>query len=375
MKRNFYVFTALLCVCLLFSCQKLAPKQDAAAERSRQSTSSTLTGTGNTFTSCGVPTVQGLGNPLGEFATATITNDGTNVYITFTAENGYLLQQASGIVGNFEHLETILAGSNDLTVGPTPPDFLQNLSPQAVSYTFTIPRNGYSGCFLTDVHAVLVKKDAGGNITDTQYAWVLTNNNITSYPFSTYFEYCIQDCPPPPPPGDCGQLRTETPGGWGAVPNGNNSGVYLHAHFAAAFSGGVQVGCYPSNYYINLTTAQAITDLLPTGGTPAALKSSSTNPAAIKNELVGQLVALSLSVGFDDNDPSFGPAGIALGDMKIGSGVFSGWTVRSFLAEANKVLGGCSTNYTASQVNDVADKINKNYDDGMVDTGFLVCPK
>jgi hypothetical protein len=375
MKRNHYVLAALLSASVLFSCQKLAPRQDAATERSRQSTTSTLTGTSNTFTSCGVPTVQGLGNPLGEFATVTITNDATNAYIVFTAENGYLLQQASGILGNLSHLETVLAGSNDLTVGPTPPDFIQNLSPEAGSYTFTIPRNGFSGCVFIDAHAVLVKKDAAGNITDTQYAWVLTTNNINSYPFSTYFEYCTQDCPPPPPPGDCGQLRTETPGGWGAVPNGNNPGTYLHAKFAAAFPGGVQVGCYPSNYYISLTTAQAITDLLPTGGTPAALKGSSTNPPAIKNELVGQLVALTLSVGFDDSDPSFGPAGVALGDMNIGSGIFSGWTVRNFLAEANKVLGGCSTNYTPSQVNGVADLINKNYDDGLVDNGFLVCPK
>ncbi len=60
--------------------------------------------------------------------------------------------------------------------------------------------------------------------------------------------------------------------------------------------------------------------------------------------------------------------------MKIGSGTFAGWTVKDFLAEANKVLGGCDTTYTPQQIEDTIDKINKNHDDGTVNQGFLVCP-
>ncbi|MBN8853264.1 MAG: hypothetical protein J0H07_15510 [Sphingobacteriales bacterium] len=40
-----------------------------------------------------------------------------------------------------------------------------------------------------------------GNIIDIQYVWVPGSNNITSYPFSTYFQYCLQDCPPAITPG------------------------------------------------------------------------------------------------------------------------------------------------------------------------------
>src|SRR4029079_4504484 len=36
------------------------------------------------------------------------------------------------------------------------------------------------------------------------------------------------------PPG-CTGFRTQTQGGWGTDPTGNNPGVYLHANFAAAF--------------------------------------------------------------------------------------------------------------------------------------------
>src|SRR5690349_2149654 len=52
----------------------------------------------------------------------------------------------------------------------------------------------------------------------------------------------------------CGQLRTQTQGGWGAAPAGNNPGTYLHANFQAAFSDGLTVGCYPGNYYVKLTS-------------------------------------------------------------------------------------------------------------------------
>jgi hypothetical protein len=171
----------------------------------------------------------------------------------------------------------------------------------------------------------------------------------------------------------CDTLRTQTPGGWGAPPNGNNPGAYLHANFANAFPNGLAIGCYPNDFYINLTTAQAITDLLPTGGQAGVLTQNYTNPADINNVLVGHLVALSLSVVFDAFDPNFGGGGMALGDMYITSGAFKGWTVSLYLAEANKVLGGCSSAYTAKEVLETATKINENYVDGSKDNGFLSC--
>lgn len=175
-------------------------------------------------------------------------------------------------------------------------------------------------------------------------------------------------------PADCGQLRTQTPGGWGAPPNGNNPGSYLHSHFATAFPTGLRVGVTP-NYNVLFTTAQAITDYLPAGGPAKKLTQNYTNPATtdLKNVLVDHLVALTLSVRFDDVDPNFGQAGITLGDMIIGSGPFAGWTVRNFLAEANKVLGGTST-YTVQQALETAAAINENYVDGRGDNGFLDCP-
>ncbi|HET6226379.1 MAG TPA: hypothetical protein VFF27_08880 [Bacteroidia bacterium] len=169
----------------------------------------------------------------------------------------------------------------------------------------------------------------------------------------------------------CGGFRTQTQGGWGAPPNGNNPGKYLHTNFAAAFPNGLTVGC---NYTITLTTAQAITDYLPAGGTPAVLTANYTNPTTLKNNLASQLVTLTLAVQFDKYDPKFSSSSAALGNLIIGSGTFKGMKVADLLTEANKVLGGCPSAYTPAQISDVLTTINENFDDGTANGGFLLCP-
>jgi len=170
----------------------------------------------------------------------------------------------------------------------------------------------------------------------------------------------------------CGGFRTQTQGGWGAPAHGNNPGKYLHDHFIAAFPNGLTVGC---TYKITLTSAQAITDYLPGGGAPAVLTTNYTNPIKLKNNLASQLVTLTLSVQFDLKDPKFSSSTLPLGSLIIGSGPFKGKTVNDFLKEANNVLGGCPSNYTAAQISDVLTAINENFDDGTANGGFLVCPK
>lgn len=173
---------------------------------------------------------------------------------------------------------------------------------------------------------------------------------------------------------DCGQLRTQSPGGWGANPRGENPGVYLHANFKAAFGEFITVGCYPDNNYIKMTSAQAITNLLPTGGSADALTSVTTDPASLSNSMAGHIISLTLSVGFDSYDANFGVAGVSLGNMVIGSGAFQSRTVNDFLFEANKILGGCSSAFSYEEVLNTASAINENYLSGKRDNNFLICP-
>ncbi|MFM7103988.1 MAG: T9SS type A sorting domain-containing protein [Flavobacteriales bacterium] len=162
---------------------------------------------------------------------------------------------------------------------------------------------------------------------------------------------------------DCGDHKTFTQGGWGANPNGNNAGVYLHANFSDAFPTGLTIGCGDNT--LSFYSAQEITDFLPEGGTPSALPDLSV--------LTGQLVAASLNVGFDGYDADFAGSNVALGALYTDAEGFEGMTVSEILAAANEVIGGCSEAFGYSALNAVLTTINENFDNGTVDQGHLSC--
>ena len=164
-------------------------------------------------------------------------------------------------------------------------------------------------------------------------------------------------------PGDCGPHKTFTQGGWGAVPSGNNPGVYLHANFDAAYPSGLTIGCGDNTLSFN--SAQEITDFLPEGSTASALPNLTV--------LTGQLVAASLNVGFDAYDADFAGSDVALGDLFTDAEGFEGMTVSDILAAANEVIGGCSDAFDFASLNAVLTTINENFDNGTVDNGHLTC--
>jgi hypothetical protein len=186
----------------------------------------------------------------------------------------------------------------------------------------------------------------------------------------------VVNCVTPPPP-DCGQGRTQTMGGWGQGAAGNNPGSYRDAHFASAFPTGVTIGLPGRS--AKWTTALAVENYLPAGGPSSVLPAGNlVNPTTnqLKNNASGQVLTLSLSVGFDDADPNFSPSGTPLRDYIIGSGPYAGTSVGAFLVIANTVLGTAGS--TATQVSNVqstAAAINENFVDGTTDNGYLDCPQ
>jgi hypothetical protein len=172
-------------------------------------------------------------------------------------------------------------------------------------------------------------------------------------------------CPP-------GTFRTQTQGGWGTVPSGNNPGTYLHAHFQNAFPNGLTVGC---NNTLTLTSAQDITNFLPSGSTAAPLPAGSmTNPgASYSNVLAGQIVAATLSMTFDAYDPDFGDSEEWIGDLIINDGTFQGMSMSELLQIANEVIGGCNTQYSYSEINEGLSSFNENFVDGTINLNYLEC--
>jgi hypothetical protein len=170
----------------------------------------------------------------------------------------------------------------------------------------------------------------------------------------------------------CTGFRTYTQGGWGTTPSGSNPGTYLNSHFNSAFPSGVTIGCTNT---MTLTTANAVRNFLPSGGTPGALPSGSTvDPGgSISNTLAGQAVALTINIKMDQIDDTFSAATAPLSTLTINSGILSGWSVQAALDEANKVLGGCASSYSAGDLTTVLNNINYNYDNGTSDNGYLTC--
>ena len=171
----------------------------------------------------------------------------------------------------------------------------------------------------------------------------------------------------------CPGGRTQTPGGWGAPANGNNPGVYRDAHFDTAFPDGITLGCGGNT--ITFTSAAAIEAYLPCGGGSFTITGVSVDPSCSGNNLINHLLAATLSVGFDLNDPNFGSSNYNLQDLVINTGTFQGWTVGELLALANDVLGGCNTSYSPVSVKSGLAMINENYVDGNSNNGNLDCPE
>ncbi|MCB1060791.1 MAG: T9SS type A sorting domain-containing protein [Calditrichaeota bacterium] len=171
--------------------------------------------------------------------------------------------------------------------------------------------------------------------------------------------------------------RTQTQGGWGADCHGNNNGCLRDANFATAFPTGLTIG---GTYTIHFSTSAAVNAFLPAGGTPNALTASYNNPTSTTaGVFAGQVAALALSLGFSE----IGVSGFCdLGslyyfDVDDSDDPFVGMTVNELFALANQVLGGDLSGLpfgaTVSDLNDVIDHINQNFDDGTQDLGHLDC--
>lgn len=164
-------------------------------------------------------------------------------------------------------------------------------------------------------------------------------------------------------------FTTFTQGGWGSSSN-SVPGTIRDQYFSTVFPSGLTVG---GIYKLTLTSAAAVKNYLPDGGTAAAYTQNYSNPTSNINVLSGQLTALKLNTAFSAAG-KLGSNTTKLGDLVIATGPFTGKTVSQFLAMAETAIGGGSLNgFTLSQYNDAATSINENFDNGTVDKGFLSC--
>jgi GEVED domain/HYR domain/Lectin C-type domain/Secretion system C-terminal sorting domain len=227
-----------------------------------------------------------------------------------------------------------------------------------------------------------VATDTSGNSATCTFVVTVTGNGaftLTGVPNDTTLA-CGSVIPAAPPTLPCStgviipcDFRTQTQGGWGSNCNGNNPGCYRDANFAAAFPNGLTIGC-ASNRTLLLTSSAAVNTFLPCGGTPAVLSQSYVNPSCISNVFASQLIAASLSVGFDNANPNYSTSTTSLGSLVVTNGPLTGLTVNQVIAQANSLIGGCGSSYSIGDLNTALTNINQNYVDGTSCGGFLMLP-
>jgi len=148
----------------------------------------------------------------------------------------------------------------------------------------------------------------------------------------------------------------------------------MHANFTRVFPNGITLGC--NERKIKFTTAQAVTNWLPAGTNNYELPEGTlTNPSnsTFNSNLVAQLLSVRLSVSFDSADVNFASGTNTLGDMYYLDAPFTGKTVKQIIEEANRLIGGCNSSYSRTQLQVALENINLNYDGSGVDLHHLDC--
>jgi hypothetical protein len=188
------------------------------------------------------------------------------------------------------------------------------------------------------------------------------------------------------PPAPC-STSPPTQAEWGGLCAGAGAGCYLETNFDACLDDLV-LGC-TAGWTVTLTSAGAVSALLPTDGAPASLAASYVDPAldaaggedplaqaTDAGEFLGQTVALALNLYFDGCDLGFGSSETPLADLVVcdPASPLSGWPGGEVLAEANAVLGGCGSGaILPEQLNAALKAINENFVPGS-SVGSYLCP-
>ncbi|HEY0138973.1 MAG TPA: hypothetical protein VGB85_33030 [Nannocystis sp.] len=171
--------------------------------------------------------------------------------------------------------------------------------------------------------------------------------------------------PDEPDESTCG-YRTETQTTWGAECKGDAPACFRDDHFTELFPEGLYIGC--GEYTANVLTAEAVEAALATTGSPRPLLKSEAvaydgaGDPVVGTALFGEVVALSLNVGFD-TVPGFtdGEPAAPLGELVLASGPCAGMDVAHVLDEANLVLGGCPSALTPANAAACVTAINNSF--------------
>ena len=183
MKRT-VLFAALLCIAL-YSCTKAEitdPSPTQVNPVNNNGIAAHVASVRNNPDSEFIPTVKTvnlLGKKTIDEGDITVTNDGENVFVKITMQNGYLLKKSSIYVGTMANAP--LKHDGHLDEGHFP--YRKDQPAHGVtSYTLTVPANSLPDCFI-----IIVKADTHNGPSNKAWA---EGQDFPGSNKATYFEYC-----------------------------------------------------------------------------------------------------------------------------------------------------------------------------------------
>jgi hypothetical protein len=214
MKKFYVSFCLIVSISVFYSCQKGLEKPTRAPDE----IASVVNAPARPI--CGTPTnINILDYDGAVVGSLTVSNDASNYYFDIS-ENlaDYKIEEVRWIYGSETHVRNSLLGI--ISCGsqvPQSADQINQYSPGQDQVSLTVPLTAGDGnCIFFHAHIKVVKRDPFTGQEYYEYlVWSDGTTNASQNQCQRYFQYCQQNCTPP----SCGQLRTQTQGGWGAPPH------------------------------------------------------------------------------------------------------------------------------------------------------------
>lgn len=308
---------------------------------------------------CGSPMlamVRGDGPEAGVFE---VMNDSAALWFSYTHPARYKIREVRLFCGENEELPLKASGSPNAAEFP----LVKGTEKSSERWEYRIPLTKSVQCFNVSFRVELENQEAEAEGKRIR-AWAINASGKSSF----VFNYCLRSCKKDTrcQSASKGDFMTIPPALW------NERSLFaerLQNEYQIAFPQGLELGCV---FRLDFDKGSAAAEFL-AGKTPMTdfITGAGDLPA---EELVKEVLALTLSVGYDKVYQDFCVSEAPLESLEISEGDFEGWKIAQILDEANTLLGGCATGYSSTQVTRVIRRINENFAGGEVDGGFLRCP-
>lgn len=124
-----------------------------------------------------------------DVGTITVSNDDENIYVTYSTENGWVMDQTHLYVGASSGIP--VNNSGNPTIGLFP---YNNEHHGATTFTVTVPIDESLDCYAIAAHASVSLLGPDNSVIQTETAWGNGPQMNESGSWATYSEYCLMDC-------------------------------------------------------------------------------------------------------------------------------------------------------------------------------------